>query len=183
MLFLLDATQSVGQFPVDVDAIGCDLLTAPGRKFLRGPRGNGFLWIRTMALERLDPFVAEIGSATWDGGRGFTWVNGARRFESWEKSYVNIAGLGAAVRQALHLGVAAIGARTAMLGARLRGQLDALPGVSTHDIGEVRWAIVTARVDGVPAAGRERPPTTGPNVRVLRRDQPGGLIHEYAQVA
>jgi selenocysteine lyase/cysteine desulfurase len=70
VLFLLDATQSVGQFPVDVDAIGCDLLTATGRKFLRGPRGTGFLWVRTAALDRLAPFVAEIGSATWDGAAG-----------------------------------------------------------------------------------------------------------------
>ena len=151
-LFLLDATQSVGQFPVDVDAIGCDLLTATGRKFLRGPRGTGFLWVRTAALERLDPYVAEIDSATWDSVRGFSWADGARRFESWEGSYVNILGLGAAVRQALHLGTDAIGARTAMLGARLRGQLDELPGVSTHDLGVVRCAIVTARVQGVPAA-------------------------------
>ena len=152
VLFLLDATQSVGQFPVDVDAIGCDLLTATGRKFLRGPRGTGFLWVRTAAVERLDPFVAEIGSATWDGGSGFSWAGGARRFESWENSYVNILGLGAAVRQVLQLGIEAIGERTAMLGARLRGQLNALPGVSTHDLGEVRCAIVTARVEGEPAA-------------------------------
>jgi selenocysteine lyase/cysteine desulfurase len=152
VLFLLDATQSVGQFPVDVDAIGCDLLTGTGRKFLRGPRGTGFLWARTAVLERLDPFVAEIGSATWDGDRGFTWADGAGRFESWEKSYVNVVGLGAAVQQALELGADVIGTRSAMLGARLRSQLAALPAVSVHDLGEVRCAIVTARVAGVPAA-------------------------------
>jgi len=150
-LFLLDATQSVGQFPVDVEEIGCDLLTATGRKFLRGPRGTGFLWVRSAALDRLDPYVAEIASATWDGGRGFTWVDGARRFESWENSYVNLLGLGAAVRQALDLGMAAIAGRTLALGARLRDRLDALPGVSTHDLGTTRCAIVTARVDGMPA--------------------------------
>jgi selenocysteine lyase/cysteine desulfurase len=69
VLFLLDATQSVGQFPVDVEDIGCDMLTSTGRKFLRGPRGTGFLWVRSAANERLDPFVAEIQSATWDGRR------------------------------------------------------------------------------------------------------------------
>jgi len=152
VLFLLDATQSVGQFPVDVDAIGCDLLSATGRKFLRGPRGTGFLWVRAAALERLRPFVVEIASATWDGGQGFSWAAGARRFESWEKSYVNILGLGAALQQAFSLGMDAVGERTAMLGARLRGLLDGLPGVSTHDLGQVRCAIVTARVAGVPAA-------------------------------
>src|SRR5438552_4585504 len=72
--FLLDATQSVGQFPVDVDAIGCDLLTGTGRKFLRGPRGSGFLWVRERLLDRLDPYVVEIRSADWDGKRGFTWA-------------------------------------------------------------------------------------------------------------
>jgi selenocysteine lyase/cysteine desulfurase len=150
-LFLLDATQSAGQFPVNVDAIGCDLLSGTGRKFLRGPRGTGFLWVRTAVLDRLDPFVVEIGSATWDGHRGFTWADGARRFGSWERSYVNILGLGVAVRQALDLGLDVIGQRAATLGARLRDQLSELPGVATYDLGETRCAIVTAKIDGVPA--------------------------------
>jgi selenocysteine lyase/cysteine desulfurase len=152
VLYLLDATQSVGQFPVDVETIGCDLLTGTGRKFLRGPRGTGFLWVRSEVLDRLDPFVAEIRSATWDGARDFTWVRGAQRFETWENSYLNILGVGAAVRQALDLGLQTIGERTSALGARLRTQLDELPGVSTHDLGAVRCAIVTARVAGVSAA-------------------------------
>lgn len=152
VLFLLDATQSVGQFPVDVEALGCDLLTGTGRKFLRGPRGTGFLWVRAAALERLEPQVVEIHSATWDGDRGFSWVDGARRFESWENSYVNVLGLGAAVRQALDLGLDAIGKRTTALGAALRGLLEDLPGVATHDLGQVRCAIVTAKVDGMHAA-------------------------------
>ena len=152
-LYLLDATQSAGQFPVDVTAIGCDLLTGTGRKFLRGPRGTGFLWVRTAALNRLDPFVAEIGSATWDGHQGFTWAAGARRFATWEHSYVNVLGLGAAVRQALDLGLDAIGQRATALGARLRGQLAELPGVTIHDLGQVRCAIVTAKIDGL-AAGQ-----------------------------
>jgi len=151
VLFLLDATQSVGQFPVDVDRIGCDVLTATGRKFLRGA-GHRFLWVRSSALDRLDPYVAEIRSATWDGRRGFAWVAGARRFESWENSYINLLGLGAAVRQALDLGLDAIAERTLGLGDRLRTALDALPGVRTHDLGALRCAIVTAGVDGVPAA-------------------------------
>lgn len=151
-LFLLDATQSVGQVPIDVETIGCDLLTGTGRKFLRGPRGTGFLWVRGAAIDRLDPFVAEIRSATWDGDRGFTWADGARRFESWENSYVNMLGLRAAVRQALGLGLEAIAERSSRLGAQLRDRLDALPGVHTHDLGETRCAIVTASVDGVPAA-------------------------------
>ena len=150
-LFLLDATQSVGQLPLDVAAIGCDMLTGTGRKFLRGPRGTGFLWVRTETLERLDPFVAEIGSATWDGHGGFTWAQGARRFGTWEHSYVNVLGLGAAVRQALDLGLPAIAQRAVTLGTRLRDQLGELPGVSTHDLGQTRCAIVTAKVANRPA--------------------------------
>jgi len=150
-LYLLDATQSAGQFPVDVDAIGCDMLTGTGRKFLRGPRGTGFLWVRDAALDRLDPFVAEIGSAAWDGQRGFSWAPGAQRFATWEHSYVNVLGLGAAVRQALDLGLEAIGQRSAALGAKLRGQLAALPGVTVYDLGQVRCAIVTAKINGVAA--------------------------------
>ncbi|WP_431921134.1 aminotransferase class V-fold PLP-dependent enzyme [Nonomuraea jabiensis] len=150
--FLLDATQSVGQFPVDVAEIGCDMLTATGRKFLRGPRGTGFLWVRPEALEYLDPFVTEIEAATWDGKRGFTWHDGARRFETWEVSYAGVLGLDAAVRQALDLGLDQIGKRAIALGAYLRDRLETLPGVTTYDLGRNRCAIVTAKVDAVPTA-------------------------------
>ena len=151
-LYLLDATQVAGQFPIDVATLNCDLLTGTGRKFLRGPRGTGFLWVRPTVLGRMDPFVAEIGSATWDGGRGFTWAPGARRFGTWENSYINIVGLGAAVEQALELGLDAIGKRSQYLGARLRDQLEEIPGVSTHDLGRQRCAIVTAKIAGHGAA-------------------------------
>ncbi|WUR79614.1 aminotransferase class V-fold PLP-dependent enzyme [Streptomyces phaeochromogenes] len=147
--FLLDATQSVGQFPVDVAELGCDMLTATGRKFLRGPRGTGFLWVRREALDHLEPYVSEIASATWDGKRGFTWRDGARRFETWEVSYANALGLSAAVEQALEIGMEDIGRRAVGLGELLRDRLDALPGVTTYDLGRQRCAIVTAKVDGV----------------------------------
>lgn len=149
VLYLLDATQVVGQFPIDVAAIGCDMLTGTGRKFLRGPRGTGFLYVGPRGLDRLDPFVAEIRSATWDGGRSFTWVDGAQRFETWENSYINIVGLGAAVHQALDIGLDRIGRRSAALGARLRTGLADIGGVTVHDQGREQCAIVTARVAGV----------------------------------
>jgi selenocysteine lyase/cysteine desulfurase len=151
VLYLLDATQAVGQFPIDVEAIGCDMLTGTGRKFLRGPRGTGFLYVGPSALDRLEPFVAEIRSATWADGRSFTWVDGARRFETWENSYLNIVGLGAAVRQALDIGLDRIGRRSAALGARLRTGLAEIDGVTVHDLGREQCAIVTTRVVGVDA--------------------------------
>ena len=150
-LYLVDATQAVGQFPVDVTEVGCDLLTGTARKFLRGPRGTGFLYVRSEVLDQLDPAVVEIAAATWDGGRGFRWAEGAQRFETWERSGVNLTGFGAAIDQALELGLDAIGARAVGLGARLRDQLGALPKVTTQDQGAERCAIVTAIVDGLPA--------------------------------
>jgi selenocysteine lyase/cysteine desulfurase len=152
VLYLLDATQAVGQFPIDVSTIGCDMLTGTGRKFLRGPRGTGFLYVGPRALDRLDPFVAEIRSATWDGARSFTWEDGARRLETWENSYVNVVGLGAALRQTLGIGLGPIGRRTAALGARLRTGLAEIDGVTVHDLGREQCAIVTARVAGVQTA-------------------------------
>ncbi|TPQ15665.1 aminotransferase class V-fold PLP-dependent enzyme [Streptomyces sporangiiformans] len=150
--FLLDATQSVGQFPVSVAELGCDMLTATGRKFLRGPRGTGFLWVRPEALEYLEPHSIEIATATWDGKRGFTWQGGARRFATWETSYANVLGLSAAVQQALEIGMDGIGRRAIELGAYLRDRLDAVPGVTTYDLGRQRCAIVTAKVDAMPTA-------------------------------
>lgn len=152
VLYLLDATQTAGQLPIDVAAIGCDMLTGTGRKFLRGPRGTGFLYAGERAIDRLEPYVAEIQSATWDGARSFTWVDGAQRFETWENSYVNVLGLGAAVRQALDLGVDWIGARSQSLGARLRDGLAQIDGVTVHDLGRQQCAIVTARIAGMDTA-------------------------------
>ena len=152
VLYLLDATQTVGQLPLDVDGVGADLVTATGRKFLRGPRGTGFLYVCSSALDRLDPFVNEIAASTWDGASGFEWRAGARRFETWEHSYATVLGLGSAVDQALELGMEAVAERAVALGERLRDGLDAIPGVHTHDLGRVRCAIVTASLEGTPAS-------------------------------
>jgi selenocysteine lyase/cysteine desulfurase len=151
VLYLLDGTQAAGQFPVDMTELGCDLFCGTGRKFLRGPRGTGFLYVRSGALDRLEPAVVEIGSASWDGGRGFQWRPGAGRFETWERSGVNVVGFGAALEQALELGMDAIGERAVGLGTRLRDQLAALPKVTTYDQGVRQGAIVTVKVDGVPS--------------------------------
>ncbi|MFI1992706.1 aminotransferase class V-fold PLP-dependent enzyme [Actinoplanes sp. NPDC020271] len=150
--YLLDATQSVGQFPVDVEEIGCDFLCATGRKFLRGPRGTGFLWVRSGILDRLDPHIVEIESADWDGARGFDWVPGAQRFATWELNHAAVLGLGAAVDQALNLGLDEIGKRNSELGDRMRGLLEDIPGVTVYDLGQRQCAIVTVKVDGVDSA-------------------------------
>jgi selenocysteine lyase/cysteine desulfurase len=109
--------------------------------------------------------VVEIGSATWDAPRGYTWAAGAARFETWERSGVNLVGFGVAVEQALELGLEAVGERAFALGGRLRGQLAALPKVSTHDQGRDPCAIVTITVDGVaPEQARAALAAAGINV-------------------
>lgn len=142
-LYLLDACQSVGQMPIDVDTIGCDVLTATGRKYLRGPRGTGFLYVRQSAIEKCPPAFLENGSAVWDTPWTYALREGATRYESWEKNYALLLGLGEAVRYASDLGVQAIWARIQHLAGYLRDSLAAIEGVTVEDQGEQKCGIVT----------------------------------------
>jgi selenocysteine lyase/cysteine desulfurase len=148
--FLLDACQSVGQMPVDVEEIGCDMLSATSRKFLRGPRGVGFLWVRDEMAERLHPPFVELESAEV-GPNDYELVGDRRRFETWEKNYAGIAGLGVAVRYAIDTGIDDIWDRIRKLADRLRAGLSELPEVTVHDVGTVLGGIVTFSVEGRPA--------------------------------
>ena len=146
--YLLDACQAVGQLPVDVEEIGCDLLAATGRKFLRGPRGTGFLYVRRSLLETLEPAMIDHFGAPWIEADRYSLRPDARRFETWEKNYAARLGLGAAVDYALGLGLDAIRARCLALTERLRAELERIPSVSLHDLGHERAAIVSCSFDG-----------------------------------
>ncbi len=150
--YLVDACQSLGQLPVDADAIGADFLSATGRKFLRGPRGTGFLYASDEALDELEPFPLDLHSATWQSS-GYDVQRTAVRFEYWEKSYAGLLGMGAAIDYALDLGVEAIAARIAELADYARSGLREIPGVQVHDRGLRQSGIVTFTRDGMaPAA-------------------------------
>jgi selenocysteine lyase/cysteine desulfurase len=154
--FLLDACQSVGQMPVDVDATGCDLLAATGRKFLRAPRGTGFLYARRSLLDRLDrdgaePAFLDLLGADWVAPDDYVLRPDARRFENWESNLAAVAGLRAAVAYARSWGLDAIADRVGTMADALRGRLAEVPGVRVHDLGRHRSGIVTFTVDGVAA--------------------------------
>ncbi|MET4041679.1 aminotransferase class V-fold PLP-dependent enzyme [Bradyrhizobium sp. RT6a] len=149
--YLLDACQAVGQMAVDVEAIGCDMLSATGRKFLRGPRGTGFLYVRRAMLHQLEPPMIDHFAAPWVSRDAYRLRDDARRFETWENNYAARLGLGAAVDYALDIGIGPIERRCRMLADRLRGGLASIRGIRIRDLGRAPGAIVSFTVEGYEA--------------------------------
>ena len=146
--FLLDACQSAGQWPLNVDALNCDILSVTGRKYLRGPRGTGFLYVRKEMIERLNPPFIDVRAASWTARNEYELRPTARRFESWESYVAGHIALGAAVDYALEWGIDPIRKRVVHVATKLREALSEMPGVQVRDIGREKCGIVTFTVDG-----------------------------------
>jgi len=150
--YLVDACQAVGQLPIDVVRLRCDYLSATARKFLRGPRGIGFLFVSDRALARGDaPLYIDMRGAAWTGADAYRLAADARRFENWEFAYSLVLGLGEAARYALQVGVDEASGRARGLAARLRSQCERVPGLRVLDRGLERAAIVTVSTEGIDA--------------------------------
>jgi selenocysteine lyase/cysteine desulfurase len=150
--YLLDACQAVGQIPISVSDLHCDYLSATARKFLRGPRGVGFLYVADHVLERgASPLYIDMRGARWIDDDEWELVPDARRFENWEFAYALVRGMGEAASYANRVGVGPAGSYARALATRARAQLGALDRVRVLDRGPELCAIVTVEVDGVPA--------------------------------
>ncbi len=143
ILYLLDACQSVGQIELHVDSLGCDMLTGTGRKYLRGPRGTGFLYLKESCRELLEPAEIDLHSAAWTAKNSYEIRKDARQYESFECFVAGKIGLGVAVDYALNIGLDVIEQRVKRLAAHLRAQLRHVPNVQVHEHGTQLSGIVT----------------------------------------
>ncbi len=151
LIYMIDACQSAGQIVLDVKELQCDVLTGTGRKFLRGPRGTGFLYVRKAFLNELDPPFVDLHSADWISDDKFEFASTTKRFENWESYIAGRVGLMHAVRYANALGVANIERRVFSLGKTLREQLSTQKDVQVHDLGLHQCGIVTLTKKGLDA--------------------------------
>jgi len=152
--YLLDACQAVGQLPVNVTELKCDFLAATARKFLRGPRGLGFLYVSDQMLDqRLFPLYPDMRGAEWTSPNEFQITSDAKRFENWEFPYALVLGLGAAAKYADAVDIDIAGKRAQDLATYTRQKLAPLSNVQVLDQGENKCAIVTVGINGIDING------------------------------
>lgn len=147
--YLVDACQSVGQIPVDVQKIRCDFLSATMRKFLRGPRGAGFLYVSDKIInQKLEPLFIDMRGADWISADQYSPRMDARRFEEWELPYALVLGSKAAIDYANAIGLEKIKERNAYLCNRLRNGISEINGLRLLDLGPEQSSIITVEISG-----------------------------------
>ncbi|MFJ6654343.1 aminotransferase class V-fold PLP-dependent enzyme [Microbacterium sp. NPDC091313] len=151
-VFVLDATQSVGQLDVSVDRLQCDVLVTTGRKFLRAPRGTGFAYVAAPLIDRLAPAAPDVRAARWDRPDHWELDVSARRFETWESSVAARLGLGVAIDEAMARGLPLTESWLSRMATRLRTRLAEIDGVALADPPGCTSAIVTFTIDALAAA-------------------------------
>jgi cysteine desulfurase/selenocysteine lyase len=149
ILYLLDAAQSVGQIPLDVDVIKCDMLSATGRKFIRGPRGTGFLYVRRKVQNKISPLLMDLRGVSDITTSDYQLRTDARRYELYEKSRALTIGLGKAVEYALNIGIDRIWERVQYLADITRYEISKIHSVTVHDMGNEQCGIITFSVSGM----------------------------------
>ncbi|MBI6632344.1 aminotransferase class V-fold PLP-dependent enzyme [Pseudomonas paralactis] len=145
--YFIDAGQAVGQVPVDVQALQCDVLKSAGRKHLRGPRGTALLYVRPDFLAHLNPAQRDVFSAPWTAD-GFDLRNDARRFETSEASFALLAGLGNALQEINRLGIEQVWESVSQTSTRIRAALGQIPGISLHDLGSTHSGLIAFNLAG-----------------------------------
>ena len=173
--YLLDACQSAGQMPLNVKELGCDFLSATSRKYLRGPRGVGFLYVSSDRLAQVEPVVMDLHAASWKDTYSYLPRDDARKFENWESNMAGILGLATAVDYLSHLGIDRIWSRIQLLADYLRQGLDSIQKVTVQDLGEIKCGIVsfTTHLDAYQLKNRLN--AEGCNVSVI---SPAHTLHD-----
>jgi len=147
LYYLVDGCQSAGQIPVDVEKIQCDFFTATLRKFLRGPRGCGFLYVSDKIInQKLEPLFIDLRGADWVSADEYAPRMDARRFEDWEMPYALVLGSKAAIDYALHVGLHSIQERNRDLCELIRNEVSRLKGFTLLDIGTPQSSIITMTI-------------------------------------
>jgi len=154
--FLLDSCQGVGQVPLDVEEIGCDILCGTGRKYLRGPRGTGLLYVRKSLIEYLEPPILDQHAATLISPTEYQIRSDAKRFENWEQYFAGKAALGTAIKYALSYGLKPIQSRIYQLAEKLRNKLIDVEGLRVTDEGVEKCGIVTFTAAQMSPSGIKR---------------------------
>ncbi|HLX90162.1 MAG TPA: aminotransferase class V-fold PLP-dependent enzyme [Puia sp.] len=176
-LFLLDACQSAGQLPLDVAALGCDFLSSTCRKFLRGPRGAGFLYVSDKALASgLEPLFIEMNGADWIEKDRYRAHEDASRFQAWESAYAILLGSGAAIQYCLDVGVERINQRLKYLASYTRNALSKIEGLRLLDKGPALCSIITFTIEGIEAKDLQTELLSRAKINVVR------TLREYAVI-